>query len=59
MYELGQELHQFGSVYVVEDLYELSDDEMRQYSLVFKRRVTLRKVSGEHGLERYDFAVTL
>ncbi|MCY9763521.1 hypothetical protein M5X06_00380 [Paenibacillus alvei] len=56
-YVKGETIEQFGSTYLVEDVYQLSDEYMKLHSLVHKNRVTLKKVSGENGLEKLDFAI--
>lgn len=56
-YELGQEVEHFGSVYVVERLYSLTDAEMKAHNLYHRNRITIRKVSGVYGLPSYDNAL--
>jgi hypothetical protein len=57
MYTQNQQVEQFGSIYVVERIYSLADEEMRLNNLIHRKRVTLRKISGVNGLDVYDFAL--
>jgi len=45
------------SVYLVEKIYQISDEYMKQHDLYHKTRVTLTKISGD-GVDRMDFALT-
>lgn len=58
VYIVGNEVELFGSVYLVERLYTVSDEYMRDNGIKHKARVTLRKIKGENGLEEMDFAIT-
>ena len=58
MYIQGAEIERFGSIYLVEKVYELSDEYMAEHNLCYKKRVTLRKLSGENGLDKEDFAIS-
>ena len=49
--------HENGSVYLVEKVYQITEDYMRKYDLYYKNRVKLVKLSGE-GIDSMDFAVT-
>jgi hypothetical protein len=53
----GDILEMFGSEYIVENVYQLSDDEMTKNNLVHRNRITLVKKSGEKGGDRLDFAI--
>lgn len=57
MYTAGQQIERFGSIYTVERVYSLTDDEMKIHGLLHRNRVTLRKVSGANGSDVYDFAL--
>jgi hypothetical protein len=57
-YIKGEKINQFDSVYLVENVYQISDEYMKKHDLYYKNRVTLRKLSGENGLDRMDFAIT-
>lgn len=57
MYKLNQQVEQFGSIYMVDRIYSLTDEEMRINNLIHRKRITLRKISGVNGLEVYDFAL--
>ena len=54
----GEKIILFGSEYLVEKTYRLSDEEMKKHDLIHRNRVTLRKLSGENGLYKMDFANT-
>lgn len=49
----------FESLYLVERVYQLSDEEMQSKELYHRNRVTLRKLAGVNGLPREDFAINL
>ncbi|EGW38379.1 hypothetical protein DOT_3772 [Desulfosporosinus sp. OT] len=51
-------MRDLGSIYFVEKVYELSDDYMRKHNLYYKKRVRLKKISGENGLDIEDFAIS-
>ncbi|WP_157998472.1 hypothetical protein [Desulfosporosinus sp. OT] len=53
-----KKLRDLGSIYFVEKVYELSDDYMRKHNLYYKKRVRLKKISGENGLDIEDFAIS-
>lgn len=42
--------------YKITNLYQLTDEHMKQYDLYHRNRVTLTKISGE-GSDTLDFAV--
>ena len=48
---------QDGSVYKVDNVYEISNEYMKQHNLYHKNRITLSKVKGK-GMEEVDFAIT-
>lgn len=57
VYIQGEEVERFGSVYLVERVYQLTDEYMKQHELYNKNRVTLVKIKGENGMDRMDFAI--
>ncbi|WP_088186389.1 hypothetical protein [Desulfosporosinus sp. FKA] len=58
MFIQGETIEKFGSLYLVEKVYELSDEFMKKYNLAHKKRVTLKKLRGENGPETDDFAIS-
>lgn len=56
-YVKGQEVVICGSLYLVQNTYEMSAGDMAKYSLCHRDRVTLIKISGE-GADKLDFANT-
>ncbi|ALS22266.1 hypothetical protein [Paenibacillus naphthalenovorans] len=57
-YVKGEIVEQFGSLYLIENVYQLSDEYMKKHDLYHKNRVTLIKISGINGMDRLDFAIT-
>lgn len=57
-YIKGETVERFGSTYIVENVYELSDEHMKKHILYYRNRVTLVKISGENGAEKLDFAIS-
>lgn len=54
----GETVEQFGSKYIVENVYQLSDEYMKEHDLYYRNRITLVKIEGVNGLDRMDFAIT-
>lgn len=57
-YIQGEKVTLFDSTYYVEKVYQLTADYMKLHDLYYRNRVTLRKISGENGLDTMDFAIT-
>lgn len=58
MYIEGKKIERYGSIYFVERVYEISDEYMKKYNLIHKKRVTLMKLSGKNGSDKEDFAIS-
>lgn len=56
-YIIGEEVEMFGSLYKVDNVYQLSNEFMEEHNLQHRNRVTLIKLSGENGTDRMDFAI--
>jgi len=56
-YHIGATIERYGSLYRVERAYQLSDEYMKEHELYYKNRITIVKVSGVNGLDKYDYAV--
>jgi len=57
-YVKGNKVERFGSVYVVERVYSLTDKEMKERNLKHRERVTLKKIKGTNGDDILDYAIT-
>lgn len=56
-YIVGEKVNMCDSVYLVEKVYSLTDEEMKKHNLYHRNRVTLKKLEGVNGLEKLDFAI--
>lgn len=54
----GHNIILWDSEYLVEKVYEVSDELMKRHNLFYKNRVTLKKINGENGPDMLDFAIT-
>jgi hypothetical protein len=59
IYQQGKIIERFGSSYLIEKVYQVSDEYMKKHNLCYKNRVTLRKLKGENGMKKMDFALTV
>lgn len=58
MYIKGEIVDLFGSKYLVQDVYRISDEEIKEYELIHKNRVVLVKVSGINGMDIMQFGIS-
>lgn len=53
----GHIIEHFGSLYYVDDIYQVSDSILKKYDLYYRNRVRLIKLGGENGPEIHDFGI--
>lgn len=58
MFIQGETVERFGSLYLVEKVYQITEEYMKKHNLYYKDRVTLKKLFGENGPAVMDFAIT-
>jgi hypothetical protein len=56
-YKIGQVIEKYGSIYVVENIYQLTDKEMKKHNLIHKNRIRLKKIEGVNGSNVEDYAL--
>ena len=57
IYKESEQITMFDSVYLVEKVYKMPEENIIKYKLNYKIRVKLRKISGDSVVEIMDFAV--
>jgi hypothetical protein len=56
-YTEGNIINRCDSIYLVERVYELSDEHMKEYNLYYRKRAVLTKIFGVNGVDREDIAL--
>lgn len=56
MYTEGQIVNQFGSEYLVERVWQVTDEEMERFDFYYRTRVRLVKINGKNGMGIMEFA---
>lgn len=57
MYKIGDKVKMFNNtIYKVVDIYQVSEEYMKEHNLIYKNRITLEKIKGE-GSSKLDFAL--
>lgn len=57
MYKIGDKVKMFNNtIYKVVDIYQVSEEYMKEHNLIYKNRITLEKIKGE-GPSKLDFAL--
>mgnify|MGYP000912027479 CR=1 FL=1 len=58
MYIEGEMIYQFGSLYLTQKVYQLTDEEMEKFDLYHRTRVKLVKISGENSMDVMEFGIS-